>query len=75
MIFQQIPLKWYSWKQALQLYIACRESKNDRQYNVQKREDRRTKDDLQNTLQKANDWARIPQNTQVIRKGRQFRLQ
>ena len=50
-----------------------RKSTKDRQHNGQKKKDKRTNNDLQNTTQKIKDWiTRTSLKTQVLRKGKQF---
>jgi hypothetical protein len=64
---------WLSYQNSLQI------TKNERQHNGQRKEDKRTNIDLQNITQKTNDQAtRTPLKskgwTEVLWKGRQFLL-
>ena len=47
--------------------ISSRKSKKDRQYNGQKKKDKGTINDLQNTTHKTKDWAQKGWQDQLVR--------
>jgi len=58
------------------LVVRIRKSKKDRQHNGQKKKDKKTNNDLENTSQKTEDRANEPTNkrrwTQVLWNGKQL---
>ena len=55
--------------------INSSKSKNDRQYNGQKKKETRTNSDVQKLTHKTKDCvARTPAKTQILRKGKLFPL-